>query len=181
MRGLLAWTAHGPGGDVVVTAWHLFFILHLSLMSWITLSSADLAAVTAELATVKSIMLPGGVTADEVIAQELESTAALVRGFKPSSISLGPDGTIPLELKDAALAITRVKVFTRVKALNQFLTDARLTEKKDALELLKLWQAGKFAVVASAESATDQPQTASGAQLITRTTRRFTRTTLYGL
>lgn len=116
-------------------------------MAWIELTAARLAAKTAELATVKGVLLPAGQTADEIIAGELASTVKRVRGYCPPSCSLGDGATIPDELEDGALALVRVKVFTRIQALNRFLTEPRQKEADAALTELRAWSNGTFKVV----------------------------------
>lgn len=150
-------------------------------MAWIALTETDLNETTGELASVKGVMLPEGRTASQVITEQLDQVVELVRGYRPSGLALGDGLTIPSELKRAALAIARVSVFTRIQALNRFLTDARRDDEKEAMRQLRDWQAGKLSVVTTDDPATDQPTNGGGVQLIASRERRFTRDTMAGL
>jgi hypothetical protein len=50
-------------------------------------------------------------------------------------------------LEDAAYAIVRIKVFNRIEALKQFITESRTNEQKDALRVLREWKSGGYSVL----------------------------------
>jgi hypothetical protein len=129
---------------------------------WIELTETDLNETTGELASVRGALLPEGRTASQVVTEQLAQAIGIVRGYCPAGVSLADGLTIPSELKLAALSIARVEVFTRIQALNRFLTDARREEKADAMKLLRDWNAGKFRVVATDNAAVAQPVTPAG-------------------
>ena len=87
-----------------------------------------------------SASLPDGVTAAEIIADELSRTVAQVRGFVSANKSnaLGDGETIPDELKDAALVIVRYKVFTRLPGMKALLDELRVKEYEEATRLLRM-------------------------------------------
>lgn len=126
-------------------------------MAWILLTQAHLEADTAELSTIKSILLPDGQTAEEVIAEELRDTAMTVRGYCPNSTMLGEGLTVPEELKKTALAMARIAVFTRIAALKRFITEDRRKEAENALTRLRDWQRGAFNVIPATTLNNDQP------------------------
>ena len=148
---------------------------------WIELTETDLNETTGELASVRGVLLPEGRTASQVVTEQLSQAVETVRGFCPSGVTLAAGETIPKALKHAALCIARIAVFTRIQALNRFLSDARRDEQADAMRLLRDWQAGRFRVVATDDPATEQPVNGGGSQLIASRERRFTRKTLAGL
>ena len=115
-------------------------------MAWSNITAERLAAQTGELAIVKGLLLPDGQDADDIIGEEIVSTSKFVRGYCPGSTSLGEGTTIPEELHDAAYAIIRVKIFTRIAQLKKFLTEERTKAKEEALTLLRDWSAGRFKV-----------------------------------
>ena len=125
-------------------------------MAWITITAARLAAKTAELASVKGVLVPTGQTADDIIAEELESTAKLVRGYCPPSCELGTGSTIPDELEDDALAIVRLKVFERIAALQRYVTDSRKEAATRAERRLEAWARGGFRVIPPTTAAQEQ-------------------------
>ena len=64
---------------------------------------------------------------------------------------LGPSGTIPEELKAAALAIARWRCLSRLPGMKSLQDEARRAEYSDALALLSDVAACKFALTAPAE------------------------------
>lgn len=132
-------------------------------MAWIALTETDLNETTGELAAVKGVLLPEGRTASQVIAEELTQGINYARGFCPAGVSLDSGVTIPDALKKQVLAIVRVSVFTRIQALNRFLTEPRMKEAETAERTLREWQKGVFRVLATDTPADAQPVTPSGA------------------
>jgi hypothetical protein len=125
-------------------------------MAWIELTAARLAAKTAELSLVKEVLLADGQDADDILDDELAATVKYVRGYCPTSTALGDGLTIPDELEDAALALVRAKVFTRVEALKRFLTEPRMKEVERAETTLLRWSNGAFKVVPPTTQAAQQ-------------------------
>ena len=153
---------------------------------WITLSSADVQQKLAadEYDAVTSASLPDGVTAAEIITDELSRTLAQVRGFVSANKSnaLGDGETIPDELKDAALVIVRYKVFTRLPGMKALLDELRVKEYEEATRLLRDVSAGRFAIVPPTTPAADDEQAApSTIETVSAPTRRNKRENLEGL
>jgi hypothetical protein len=135
-------------------------------MAWIELTAARLLDKTAELELVKDVLLTDDQDADDIIADELASTVKRVRGYCPTSTPLGEGSTIPDELEDAALALVRVKVFTRIKALSSFLSDARTKEAENAMTELRAWARGDFKVVPPVTESASQASSGSASEVI---------------
>lgn len=116
-------------------------------MAWITLTSDDLAErlAAAELTTVQTAAT--GSYGDPV-PDVLASVVAEVRGRVAAHASnrLGAAGTIPAELRAAALAIARWRVLSRLPGVRMLQDDARRLEYSDALSLLSAVSRGDFAV-----------------------------------
>lgn len=148
---------------------------------WITLSKSDLAnrLSETELRRVSEAKLADGQTGDGVIAEVIADVVRVVRGYAAKRNSLGPDGTIPDETKDAALAIVRMRVFTRLPDLD-LLGEDRRAEARDANTLLRSLAAGVLVIEQAAESSGEQ----SGGvdfDVVTKTDRVATRERLSGL
>ncbi len=128
---------------------------------WIPLTSALLQTklTAAEFASLSAAQLPTGVTSAELIAQEITSTVAMVRGYVAANRenTLGEGETIPDELTDAALHILRHKTFSRLPGLKKLLDEARVREYEDALSQLKDAAAGRFRVTPPETIAAEQP------------------------
>jgi hypothetical protein len=128
---------------------------------WIPLTSALLQTklTAAEFSSISAAQLPSGTTAAELIAQEITSTVAMVRGYVAANRenTLGEGETIPDELRDAALCILRHKTFSRIPGLKKLLDEARVREYEDALAQLKDAAAGRFRVTPPETIATAQP------------------------
>lgn len=135
-------------------------------MAWIELTAARLAAKTAELPTIKGLMVPSGQTAESIIAEELASTVKRVRGYCPESTRLGDGQTIPDELEDSALALVREKVFTRIDALKGLFSLQRQKEAEEAIKELVRWSEKKLRVVPPEAPAEEQASSGSAATLV---------------
>lgn len=121
-------------------------------MAWITLTEAHLGErlAAAELAALQSAAVGAyGNTVPDVLA----SVAAEVRGriAANKANALGASGTIPEELKAAALAIARWRILSRLPGMKALQDDARRSEYADAQALLSAVAKGEFAV--------EQPET----------------------
>ena len=116
-------------------------------MAWITLTAGDLAERMAG-PEYDAVRKAATGTYGQEQAQVLADTVAEVRGRVAACARnrLGPAGTVPEELRGAALAIFRWRFLTRVPGLKALLTDARKAEYDDALRLLEAASACRFAV-----------------------------------
>jgi hypothetical protein len=116
-------------------------------MAWITPTETDLGArlASAELAALQTAAVGDyGNTVPDVLA----SVVAEVRGrvaANPAN-SLGDAGTIPEELKAAALAIARWRILTRLPGMRSLQDEARRAEYNDAQALLTAVARGEFAI-----------------------------------
>jgi phage gp36-like protein len=104
------------------------------------LSGPELAALqTAALATGQTDPLP------DVLLQVTDE----IRGYIAARNDLGPSGTLPSQVRAAAIAIVRWRLAGRLSlgtAGSMLQGEARKKEYEDALQLLKDIAAGKFAV-----------------------------------
>ena len=127
-------------------------------MPWLIPTETDLLARLSgpELSAYRAAALKAG-QADPV-AQILAGVVAEVRGYVAGfkSNSLGPDGTIPDTLLDAAMALVVARLPTRLPVT---LTEARVDAKRDALALLSKVADGKFFVAAPEDPSAEQPAT----------------------
>ena len=153
-------------------------------MAWIPLSTDRFKdkLLKSEYDALVAVGLFDGRTWAEVLADELLATTRNVRGYCPPSTARGDGDTIPDELEDQALAIARMKFFTRFVELKKLWSDARNQEYLQALELLKLWATNKYHVAPAATEAPDEEQSAGGGvQLVSSRTINTTQTGLDGL
>lgn len=152
---------------------------------WISLTSSDLKGklAAAEYASITTAQVQDGKTAEEVVAEEISSTVAMVRGYVGArgSNTLGVGETLPDELKDAALVILRHKIFTRLPGLNRLLNEARVREYEDALSQLKDVAVGRFAVVPPETASPDQAVGQSAEVVSPKQRRQNTRETWGGV
>lgn len=116
-------------------------------MAWITLTEAHLGErlAAAELAALQSAAVGAyGNTVPDVLA----SVVAEVRGRTAANKAnaLGAAGTIPEELKAAALAIARWRILSRLPGMKSFQDEARRLEFEKADALLVSTAKGEFAV-----------------------------------
>lgn len=116
-------------------------------MAWIELTESHLGErlAAAELAALQSAAVGAyGNTVPDVLA----SVVAEVRGRVAANgrNQLGASGTIPDELKAAALAIARWRILSRLPGMKSLQDEARRAEYSDALALLAAVADGKFAI-----------------------------------
>jgi uncharacterized protein DUF1320 len=155
-------------------------------LMWNPLLSADLQQKLSddEFAAVTSASLPDGVTANDIISEELSRTVNEVRGFVAGHKAniLGAAGTIPDELQDAALVIVRFKVFTRLPGLKALLDELRVKEYDEAMRKLRDVSAGRFALVQPINAAPGSEQAApSTIGVVSAPPRQNTKSKLKGL
>ncbi len=110
----------------------------------------------AEYTAITSIAVQDGKTWADVLDEEITRTANLVRGYTPNNTPQGTGETIPDELQDAALAVLRMKFFTRLPALKGLWSEARNQEYLQAIDLLRDWAGKRFRVVPPEDAAPTQ-------------------------
>ena len=152
-------------------------------MSWIILTTADVQSrlADAELVALRNQQLAAGQPdpLPEVIERVVEEVRGYVAGC--SSNVLGSAGAIPARLEDAALAIIRTRLASRLPDVG-IMTEDRRTECQDALRLLRDVAACKFSIPrpANAADATEQGSGA-GAQIIHHRPHRYSGGRLDGI
>lgn len=123
-------------------------------MAWITLSESDLGErlAAAELTALQSAATG---THGNTVPDVMTSVVAEVRGRVAANKQnlLGAAGTIPEELRSAALAIARWRALSRLPGVRSLQDDARRQEYTDALALLAAVARGEFAVEQPDEAA----------------------------
>jgi hypothetical protein len=124
-------------------------------MAWITLTAADVqGTLTApELSAARTAAIAVGQV--DPLTDALARTVAEVRGYVGGAQrnTLGEAGTIPDELKSAALDLVRYRVLTRLPLQgSSALIDQRKAAAEAAERLLREVAAGRFAI--------EQPATA---------------------
>ena len=151
-------------------------------MAWTSISTDNLRdkMSEAEYAAVSTASLRDGRTGPQIVAEEIVNTVNEVVGYCPGE--RGEEGTLPGELKDAALVILRHKVFTRIPGLKKFLDEGRMEEYKLANEKMLHASKGLLRITPPTTPAPATEQ-ASGDRLttISANTRRNTRDKLNGL
>ncbi|NCC93835.1 MAG: DUF1320 domain-containing protein [Opitutae bacterium] len=116
-------------------------------MAWITITEDHLAErlAAAELTAVQTAATGD---AGNPVPEVLAAVVSEIRGriaANPSNC-LGEAGTIPEELRAAALAIARWRVLSRLPGMRMLQDDARRMEYNDALALLAAVAKGDFAI-----------------------------------
>ena len=104
---------------------------------WITLQPDDLASrlAAAEYAALQTAAVGAyGNTIPNVLNDVIAEVRGRVAACK--SNQLGPEGTIPEELKATALAIARWRCLSRLPGMKSMQDEARRVEYSDALALL---------------------------------------------
>lgn len=131
------------------------------MSNWIPLTEELALTRMAELSNLKNVKLPGGMTGDEVLAEQMAKLVGYIRGFCESAVkaghlrALGAEGTVPQRLVDPSLAILRIRIATRLPAIASKLIDKhREEEAANAEELLKLMVSGKWSAEEDGEEET---------------------------
>lgn len=153
-------------------------------MSWITLTLDDLKTrfSGAEYNGVTQAALATGQDADAVAESVIADVVQLVRGKVAAcrQNTLGAGATIPQELKDAALAICRGRVCTRLPGMAALLDDVRQAEIRSAERLLDQTAQCNFAIE-QPETPSTQEVGAPSIEIISEPTRTATRQKQNGL
>lgn len=123
-------------------------------MSWITITEADLGERLAA-AELTALQTAATGTHGNTVPDMLASVIAEVRGRVAANKAnrLGASGTIPEELRSAALAIARWRALNRLPGVKMLQDDARRLEYTDAVAMLASVADGKFAIEQPAEPA----------------------------
>ena len=125
-------------------------------MSWITLTPDDLNGALGANEVAKFTQVSGN---GDIRASLIDQVTREVRGYAGSAGPLGPDGTIPDELKDAAVSLVVWRYVTQGPA-KSLATDARKNAADNALTLLRDVAKGAFRVVAPPAAQLAPEQTA---------------------
>ena len=153
-------------------------------MSWATLTLADLKTrfSGSEYSSITQAALADGQDADDVAESVIADVVQLVRGKVAAcnQNTLGEGVTIPSELRDAALAIARGRVLTRLPGMASLLDEVRREEIRSAERLLGDVAKCDFAIE-QPETATTQQMGAATMEVIAEPTRTATRAKLKGL
>jgi len=127
----------------------------------------------AEIDAARTIALADG-QADplaEVVSRVVKEVRGYVGGYTTNSLAEGD--TIPEECEDAALALIRWRLCSRLPVAS-LLTDARRAEKDEALTFLRDVSAGRIAIVQPASPASEQAGGSIRPSICARS-RRFSR------
>lgn len=150
--------------------------------AWVTLAATDLQArISApEYAAFTSAAIAGGQS--DPVPQLLAEVTNEVRGYITGckSNQLGPDGTMPPELVDAAIKLVKLRLFQRVTSLKRFAEQAE-PGAKDATRLLERVSDCKFSITLPDTFTADQSQGGGPVEVASRGCRRTKRCQLDGL
>lgn len=133
-------------------------------MAWISLTRDDLRGRLSkpELQRLPDVARASGITAEQLLAAAIDEVVREVRGYVAVHNTLGPSGTLPDELENAALALIRRVIFGRVPGVDDLFGDIRKSEVADAQSLLRRVATAQFRIVAP-ESPAPQAQQAGAA------------------
>lgn len=127
-------------------------------MSWISVTVADIATRLAdpELDAARNALVASGDPLPDIVSAMVAEVRGRVAANRANR--LGPAGTIPDELLNAALALIRGRLLSRLPVA-ALMTEERRAEIKSAEQLLRDVAAGSFIVSVPAEPApvTDLP------------------------
>lgn len=144
-------------------------------MSWITLTESDVITKLSgpELAAMKTAALQAAQA--DPLPEVIEQVVLEVRGRVAACAAntLGPAGTIPDELKGAAINRIRYELATRLPVAT-LLSDTRRAANDQAIALLRDVAACDFAIVAPETPADDSEQPGAPTPRICRPRRNFT-------
>jgi hypothetical protein len=113
-------------------------------MAWVQLQLSDVQSrmTAAEISQISA----QSATPGTIVATTLQRVTDFVRGFVPNDVPLGPEGTLPDKLMDAALSIFVQRFCNVVPLGKRFFTETRQQEAKDAMDVLKMVARGDFRV-----------------------------------
>lgn len=130
-------------------------------MAWITLTEDHLKTLMAgpEWTALTNAVLSAGQTAEALVTEALDDTTKRVLGYVGACPDnrLGPEGTIPDELKHTALVIARARLFTRLPGLKSLHDEIRQKEYDGAVDELRSVASCKFAIVQPDVVGEEQP------------------------
>lgn len=150
-------------------------------MSWITLTTDDLLAGLSGPEKSALQTAAKAVGQGDPLAEHVANVTNEVRGYVAACAknSLGPDGTLPSELKSDAVAIARWRAATRLN-IASILSPAREKEYDNANTKMRDVAKCAFAIIAPATPAAAQASGTS-VQVVSSTTRQATRDKLNSL
>jgi len=153
-------------------------------MSWETLTIADLKTYLSgsEYDGITAAALASGQDADEVVESVIADTVQMVRGYVAGCTqnTLGSGATIPNELRQAALALVRSAVFTRLPGMQALNDETRQEATRTAMQQLRDAGACKLRIEQPA-TASEQVIAGPAVELVNSRTRTVTRETMGGL
>ena len=114
-------------------------------MAWIIVDPKEVQGkfAAAELQAIQTVQLSEG--QEDPVPTELANVLDEVRGYCAVRNTLGPAGTIPSKLKDAALAITAYRIASRLPVAS-LLTNARERAYTEGIALLTRVAQGLFRI-----------------------------------
>lgn len=153
-------------------------------MAWNTLTLDDVKHYVSgsEYAGVTPAALASGQDADTVVEGIIADVVQEVRGYvKACAVNtLGAGSTIPDELRSAALAVIRARIFTRLPGMAALNDEQRQSETRSAE--LRIRDAGKCLIAIEApETASEQVIASPQVTVITRPVRTASRDAMKGL
>lgn len=126
-------------------------------MSWIVLAETDVAAklAAAELAAYRNVQAEA-----DTLPPLLTAVTDEVRGYVAAYAGnlLGPDGTIPSELRDTASMLVAYRLISRLPVR---ISDERKSAYESSLVLLRDCAAGRFRVLSASVPSEEQVQSAT--------------------
>lgn len=150
-------------------------------MSWTTIETSAVKSrlATAELNALRSLQLAEGQAdpLEEVIQRVVQEVRGYVATCPQNRLSTGQ--TVPSSLKDAALALIRYRLATRLP-VRSLLTEERKEEGRDALTLLRRVADCKF-VIDQPDDPEDSNVGGTAAQNLNPQKQNFSRDSLNGL
>jgi hypothetical protein len=111
-------------------------------MAWVALQPSDIVMTAAELTQIAA-QSPNPNT---IVATTIQHVTDFVRGFVPNDVPLGPEGTLPDKLIDAASSLFVKRFCNLVPLGKRFYTETRQQDAKDAMDVLKMVARGDFRV-----------------------------------
>lgn len=126
-------------------------------MAWVTVSEDMLSSrlTVAEMSALRYTQTEAGDPTEEILDRVVEEARGYL-GARPDGGSLGPSGTVPSQVLGPVLDIARYRLLSRLavgRGAGNLVTDARITEYKDALQTLKDIASGAFRISEPATAA----------------------------
>lgn len=134
---------------------------------WVPITIADVKSVLSdtEYDKITNAKLAPGQTGAGVVLESIARVVRMVRGKARIKNSLGQAGTIPDEVMDAALAILRQRIFTRIPNVG-LLGEDRRSEVRDANALLRDLAKGDLEIESPAEESDEISGATGGSEVV---------------